>query len=173
MGAFDWSAVVIQPLTKTHNRKAFDCGQADLNTFVRQYAMQQQKQGYNQGYADLLDGELIGFYCLNAASLAFTELPENIRRGLPRYPVPCVCIGRFAVAVQWQGKGLGRRLLAHALRRVLEASVIVGVSLVLVDAKNEAAALFYESLGFVRLDDQPMTLFLPVSKIVDGVDNAT
>ena len=56
MGAFDWSAVVIQPLTKTHNRKAFDCGQADLNTFVRQYAMQQQKQGYNQGRRQGLSG---------------------------------------------------------------------------------------------------------------------
>ncbi len=166
---FDWSAIVIQPLTKQHHRKAFDCGQPDLNTFVRQYAIQQQKQGYNQGYAALLDGELIGFYCLSAASLAFTELPENLRRGLPRYPVPCVCIGRFSVAAQWQGKGLGRRLLAHALRRVLDASQIIGVSLVLVDAKDETAARFYESLGFVRLDDKPLMLFLSVNRIGDGV----
>ena len=96
-------------------------------------------------------------------------MPEEFRRGMPRYPVPCVTIGRFAVAVEWQGRGLGRKLLAHALRRVLEAAGIVGVSLVLVDAKDEAAAGFYESLGFVRLDDKPLTLFLPVSQIADGV----
>lgn len=169
MPDFNLSEVVIEPLVKHHNRKAFDCGQADLNAFVRQYAMQQQKQGYNQGYAALSGGAFVGFYCLSAGSLSFTDLPERFRRGLPRYPVPCVCIGRFAVAADWQGRGLGRKLLAHALRRVLEAAGIVGVSLVLVDAKDEAAAGFYELLGFVRLDDKPLTLFLPVSQIADGV----
>lgn len=171
MSALNVSGVVIEPLTKRHNRKLFDCGQPDLNAFVRQFAMQQQRQGYNQGYAAMSDGKLVGFYCLSAASLAFTDLPESQRRGLPRYPVPCVCIGRFAVAVEWQGQGLGRKLLAHALRRVLEASGIVGVSLVLVDAKNEVAAAFYASLGFMPLDDKPLTLFLPVSKIAEGVGN--
>lgn len=163
------AGVVIEPLTKLHNRKAFDCGQADLNAFVRQYAMQQQAQGYNQGYAAMAAGQFVGFYCLSAASLSFAALPEAMRKGLPRYPVPCVTIGRFAVSVEWQGRGLGRKLLAHALRRVRDAAGIVGVSLVLVDAKDEAAAGFYEALGFVRLDDKPLTLFLPVGKIADGV----
>lgn len=169
MPALHLSSVVIEPLTKQHNRKTFDCGQPDLNTFVRQYAMQQQKQGYSQGYGAVLNGELVGFYCLNAASLAYSELPPDLQKASPRYPVPCVCIGRFAVAVSLQGQGLGRRLLAHALRRVHDAADIVGVSLVLVDAKNETAAHFYESFGFVRLAEKPLMLFLPVNKIRDGV----
>lgn len=53
MPEFNLSEVVIEPLAKQHNRKAFDCGRADLNAFVRQYAMQQQKQGYYQGLGGL------------------------------------------------------------------------------------------------------------------------
>ena len=60
-------------------------------------------------------------------------------------------------------------LLAEVLPELLSAAVVEEASLVLVDAKDEAAAGFYESLGFVRLEDKPLTLFLPVSKIADGV----
>ena len=169
MVSFLPSDVIITPLTKAHSRKSFDCGQADLNAFVRQYAMQQQRQGYNQGYAAVSGAEVVGFYCLSAASLAFDELPPDFQKASPRYPVPCICLGRFAVSTEWQGRGLGRKLLAHALRRALEASGIIEVALVLVDAKDEAAAGFYESLGFMRLEGKPLTLILPVSKIADGV----
>ena len=102
MVSFLPSDVIITPLTKAHSRKSFDCGQADLNAFVRQYAMQQQRQGYNQGYAAVSGAEVVGFYCLSAASLALDELPPDFQKASPRYPVPCICLGNGR-GVVWAG----------------------------------------------------------------------
>jgi len=47
----------------------------------------------------------------------------------------------------------GRRLLGDALRRVASASRIVGCVGVVVDAKNAKAEAFYETQGFVVIED--------------------
>ena len=82
-------------LTKKQQRKAFDCGQSDLNDFIKLYALQQQKRGQNKNYvACQQDGQIIGFYSLNVGAVSFEEIPSEIQKRLARYPVPAVCLGR-------------------------------------------------------------------------------
>ena len=154
----------IEALSKAHDRTGFDCGQADLNTFLQKYALQHHKTSTSRTHIALDQcGKIIGFYTLSTASLCPQTLPEQYR--LPRYPVPCVRIGRFAVHVSMQGQGLGKILLVHALRQIKQVSLVVGVSFVLVDAKDEKASQFYEKLGFSPITNQPLTLFLHVNMI--------
>ncbi|MEO7036675.1 MAG: GNAT family N-acetyltransferase [Polyangiaceae bacterium] len=78
---------------------------------------------------------------------------------LPRYPsLPAIRVGRLAIALSFQGKGLGGALLADAATRGLRAEAAAFA--VLVDAKDDAAIAFYEHLGFQRLASQPQSLFL-------------
>jgi GNAT superfamily N-acetyltransferase len=156
----------IELFDRQHNREGFDCGEPALNDFLNLYASQQQKRNLNRIYVATDDaGAVKGFYCLSAASIAFNELPEDLARRLPRYPIPAVLLGRFAVDRNCQGQGLGRDLLAHALARVCEAAQLIGVAFVVVDAKSEKAADFYRRLGFVSLPDRSMTLVLPVASV--------
>jgi GNAT superfamily N-acetyltransferase len=97
----------------------------------------------------------IGYYSLSAGSLDATALPEAFRRRLPRYPVPVVFLGPLAVAESHQGMGFGSILLADALQRIGQASQVMAVYAVVVDALNDRVAEFYRQFGFIPVPSQP------------------
>jgi GNAT superfamily N-acetyltransferase len=93
-----------------------------------------------------------------------SELPAQIVRKLPRYPlVPATLLGRLAVDRRQQGRGYGRFLLADALYRAARSEVVSFA--VIVDVKDEGARRFYELESFLPLPDQPMKLFRPMADI--------
>ena len=59
---------------------------------------------------------------------------------------------------------LGRMLLADAVKRTVAAGETVTMHALIVDAVNDDAKRFYERGGFVLLTDDPMHLFLPLSR---------
>ena len=62
--------------------------------------------------------------------------------------IPAVLLGRLAIAKDRQGEGLGRRLLAEAMRYVLDVALKIGVHLVVLDALDDEAVSFYTKFGF-------------------------
>ena len=156
----------IELLGKQHQRKDFDCGQTDLNDFIKLYALQQQKRNQNKTYVAYTDTlQVMGFYSLNVGAISFEEMPPDMQKRLARYPVPTLYVGRFAVDSRFQGQGLGKILLSHALHRVCDIAAIGGVTVVAVEAKNTQAAQFYQSVDFRPLPNNPLKLFLPVSDL--------
>lgn len=165
--------LVITPLGKRHDRKNFDCGEASLDLYLHRYANQDIRRRFNRVFVASLPGEpqrVIGYYSLSAASLAAADLPEEIRRRLPRYPVPVALLGRLAVDKSYQGRGFGAVLIADALQRIALASQMMAVSAVVVDALNANAAKFYRQFGFIQLPSQPLKLFLPMDTVTKSVD---
>ena len=158
-----------EPISKAHDRKAFDCGDEDLNRFLRDHARRNHDQGASKTFLAINanDGrEILGYYSLSPAAVAFDRAPEVIARGLPRYDVPMFRLGRLAVATAYQGKGLlGGRLLLAAGRRCLAVAEQVGGVALLIDAKSERVARWYASYGAVPLPTQPLCLILPLSTI--------
>lgn len=149
------------------NRKRFDCGVPELTTYLQQRASQDQKRRVSICYLliEQAANEIAGYYTLSAGSVDLSELPAAKAKKLPRYPtVPVARVGRLAVDVAQQGKGLGGVLLADAVARAL--AVDMGVYAVVVDAKDEQAAAFYEHHGFLPLEQTKRTLFLPLSDAV-------
>lgn len=163
----------IVPLSKEHDRKSFDCGERSLNQYLYRYANQDIKRRVNRVFvATIADApeQVIGYYSLNAGSLVANDLPESFRRRLPRYPIPMVLLGRLAVAKSHQGMRLGSILLADALQRVAQASQVMAVYAVVVDALNDQAAAFYRQFGFIALPSQPLKLFLPMETVFRLID---
>ena len=74
-------------------------------------------------------------------------------------------IGKLAVDLRQQGRGVGKWLLKEALAKAVEVSHHIGLYAVLVDAIDERAKGFYLKYGFVPFARQPMTLFLPLVAI--------
>ncbi|MCB0242831.1 MAG: GNAT family N-acetyltransferase, partial [Anaerolineae bacterium] len=91
--------------------------------------------------------------------------PEVIKRGLARYDVPVFRLGRLAVDLSMQRKGLGGQLLLAAGRRCLRASQEVGGVALLIDAKSEAVANWYAGFGALQLLNTPLTLLLPLKTV--------
>jgi GNAT superfamily N-acetyltransferase len=156
-----------------HDRKSFDCGEHYLNQYLYRYASQDIRRRVNRVFAASppdAQRQVIGYYSLSAGGLDATDLPEGFRHRLPRYPVPVVLLGRLAVAESHQGKGLGSILLADALHRISQASQVMAVYAVLVDALNDRAARFYRQFGFIPLPSNPLKLFLPMDTVTTLVD---
>jgi ribosomal protein S18 acetylase RimI-like enzyme len=70
-------------------------------------------------------------------------------------------MGRLAISVDFRGQGLGAALLADAATKALRDSAAAFA--LVVDAKDEQSAQFYEHEGFLRLESHPMTLLLPLA----------
>jgi predicted N-acetyltransferase YhbS len=139
-------------------RSDFHSLSPNLDTYLRERASQDMKRRVATCFVAVDDtGEVAGFYTIAATSLVLDRLPTDHAKRLPHYPaVPAVLLGRLAVAIAHQGKGLGGALLADGLLRASRAEVMAYA--MVVDAKDNAAARFYEHFGFERLGDDPRRL---------------
>ena len=154
-----------------HGRAAFDCGTEEMNLYLRERADQNSRQDISRTYVAVTASDptwIGGYYTLTLRSIGFQELPKEKR--LPHYPIPLIHLGRLAVAVSQQGKGLGRLLLLDALGRAVNISDEGGGYAVEVFALHEQAAQFYARYGFVPVDDEdPLRLYLTVQTIRNTV----
>ena len=140
-------------LLGAEDRSAFASGSDALDRYLQQQAKQDMRRRVASCFVAIDNTDAIaGFYTIAASSLVLDLLPAEQARCLPRYPtVPAVLLGRLAVAQAHQGKRLGGALVADALLRATRAEVMAHA--MIVDAKDEAAVLFYQHLGFTRLGD--------------------
>ena len=169
----------IEKLRKEREVGKFDCGASDQNRYLRGLAWQNMQLGYGVTYVALEDmssegssgndaSEVSGLYSLAAGRVEFENLPEDFRgtEGLPRYPAPTVLVGQLGVDLSAQGRGLGKALLAHAIKlahaieKAVQVSEVVGAVAIEVHAATEQAREFYRRYGFVQMQDSPDHLFL-------------
>ncbi len=168
----DWRETAI---SKTHDREAFDCGEAELNEFLRRHARRSHQQGGSKTFVavPLDDGHrVLGFYSLSPASIDYARTPTLLSKGLVRYDVPVFRLGRLAVDRTVQGQGLGGQLLLTAGRRCLRAAAEVGGVALLIAAKNERVAGWYQSYGALPLLDAPRSLLLPLTTVAAALEAA-
>ncbi len=120
-----------------------------LDRYLREQAGQDARRRVAAPFVASSDCvRVLGFYTLSATSIQLTEVPAALAKRLPRYPrLPATLLGRLATDLSVHGVGLGRFLLVGAIMRAVR-SEIASFALVL-DAKDEAAAPFYERESFI------------------------
>ena len=154
---------VIEPLG-AHDRSAFSCGVPALDRYLREQASQDVKRLMASCFVavDTATASLAGYYTLAATSVPATELPPEILKRLPRYPVlPAALVGRLAIDARFHRRGLGGALLADAALRVLGSDTKAFA--LIVDAIDDNAVAFYRLEGFHPFVSRPMSLFLPLA----------
>ncbi|QND62333.1 GNAT family N-acetyltransferase [Mesorhizobium huakuii] len=169
MSSVIWQEV---PISKQHDRAAFNCGDADLNTYLQRFARQNHESGGAKTFVAVTaedSSHILGFYSLSPASMDYARTPTVARRGLGRNNAPVYRLGRLAVDRKIQGRGLGGGLLLAAGRRCIAVAQEVGGVALLIDAKGDQAARWYEGYGAVRLDDAPLYLVLPFAAIAKAI----
>jgi len=147
-----------------HDRKQFDCKIDALNTYLQRFANQDQKKDLSRVHVLAKDTRIIGYYSISSHSVPTSNLPD--KQQSTHYPYsPFLLLGRLAVDKDFQGQGYGDALIFHAFKITMDAAEKVGISGMVVDAKDEQAANFYEKFGFKRLIASPNRLVLPLKAI--------
>ncbi|MHB8885563.1 MAG: GNAT family N-acetyltransferase [Methylovirgula sp.] len=162
---------IIEPLG-AHDRSGFSCGAGALDLYLRAQASQDVKRLVASCFVlvETATESIAGYYTLAATSVPADELPTDILKRLPHYPVlPAALIGRLAVDQGFHRKGLGSTLLADAALRVLRGDTKAFA--LIVEAKDENAASFYRHEGFRPFVSRPMSLFLPIATAMKAKDD--
>lgn len=150
------------------NRSFFDCGILELNSYFQKYAKQNHKKGIAKTWVMVNSDNPeipVAYYSVSMAEIQRENLSDEMKKGLPRYPLPVIRIAKLAVDKDSQGQKLGELLLVDIFQRGIKIAQDIGVIGFLVDAINEKAKLFYLRYGFTPLIDSPLSLFFPIKSI--------
>ncbi|MEZ6067126.1 MAG: hypothetical protein R3B90_15805 [Planctomycetaceae bacterium] len=108
---------------------------------ARHFPSQFEKKDLARTYVLVEEGQDVvrGYYALSNHTVIDDALPEDQVKGLPRIDMPVVSIGRLAIDLTLQGKGLGEFLLIDALRRAQYLASKIGIRAVEVEVINDTA----------------------------------
>lgn len=154
------------------DREQFECGKEPLNRYFKQQATQDIRRRVAFCFVAADDEGVIGYYTLASATVSLSALQLEVRKRLPKYgEVPCVLLGRLAVATTRQGQGYGSVLLADALHKALNADIAAHA--MLTDPKDVAAEAFYAKHGFIRaLESDPSRMYLSLVTATNAAQRA-
>lgn len=160
-------ALTFELLAEKHSRVNFDCGEEALNLYLRNFARQDMRRELARTFIirQEEDDKVLGYYTLCSGALDVSELPDNLLKKLPKYPIPVVRLARLAVDNKQQSKGYGELLFADSLFRTSLAGENIGVYGIVIDAKHEKAKQFYQQYGFQSISTNPLLLFSSLKEI--------
>ena len=145
-----------------------DSGVEALDRYLKKQAKQDIKRRISRVFVATMPDNpkaVMGYYTLSTLSIELNQLPEKLARKLPKHPVPAALIGRLATCNAAQGQGIGKLLIADAIKRTLAVSDQIAIYAMVVDAINDNAKGFCEQFGFTRLSDDRTRLFLPLKSV--------
>lgn len=157
-----------EPLDPKHNRNDFSCGKELLDNYFWRQAKQDVKRKLSACFVavDKETDKITGYYTLSSSSISNDLIPDSFKKKLPKSysSIPTILLGRLAIDMDFQGKGIGRILLIDSLKRCSETSDTVGTFAVIVDPLDDEAERFYEKYGFIKLPDSGKML-IPMKTI--------
>ncbi|MFW5666998.1 MAG: hypothetical protein ACOC2Z_15915 [Coleofasciculus sp.] len=91
---------IFKPIDNSVNRDNFDCGVPELNDYLKKYAKQNHQKGIAKTFVAIPEeGEpnVAGYYSVSMSEIQGESMPKSYGKGLPRYPVPAMRMGKLAV----------------------------------------------------------------------------
>jgi len=149
------------PLEQQHNLDAFDSGAEELDRWLRQYGWTNHVSGNARVFVAARGDLVVGYYALATAGVERADAPDAMKKGGVPTQIGCLLLARLAVTRNEQGRGLGRGLLADAIRRSVRVAEDAGVRALLVHARDDEARRFYLRVAeFQESPTDPLHLFL-------------
>jgi GNAT superfamily N-acetyltransferase len=157
-----------------HERSGFDCGEVNLNTFIKQQALRHMSANVSRTMVlpaqEQINSKHIicAFYTITPSSITRKQLPKAQAKKLPHYPIPVFLLAQLAVDKKQQGTGLGKITLVKALEHLYRINTHMRAYAVVVDCLNKNAESFYKQFGFEVLfmdDNGRVRLFLSMKQL--------
>ena len=153
-----------EPINEQHNMQGFNSTEESLDLWLKTKATKNQKANASRTYVACDNERVVAYYVLASSSVDGSSATGRFRRNMPN-PVPVVILGRLAIDLKYQKKGIGRALVRDAGLRVIQAAETIGIRGLLVQAISIKAKDFYEKLGFEPSLIDPMTLMITLEDL--------
>lgn len=120
-----------ETLNEKHDLSDFDCGDDDLNDFLKNDALAQQNENLNVTKLVMCEGKILGHTSLLTDALILKNInDESLKLKIKgklgvkskNRNVPAVKIGRLAIDKKYSCEGLG----SHILRNILHSLKAIG-----------------------------------------------
>ena len=153
-------------LRRDHPRKKFESSQGPVDDWLSSKALQNQEKHLSTTRV-LLDpsGSIAGYFTLATGQVDFGDLPAEVAKRLPKRTLPAAVLAWMGVAATHQRQGLGRVLLAQALRDCWEAGKTFAFVALILDCIDDKAKSFYQRFDFQELPGHPYRLFVSAQQL--------
>jgi len=146
--------IQVVKLSKVYNLSDFDCGDADINDFLKNDALTHQNEMITSTILFLYHDKILGFCSLasDAIKLSQEEKIECIvdKGDMKHYPqYPAVKLARFGRDKRYAKQSIGKNIIIPWVIGYVKSLERVAVRFITVDAYSKRAG-YYEELGFVR-----------------------
>jgi predicted GNAT family N-acyltransferase len=145
-------------LTPDFELTSFDCGDGDLNEFLLNDAKKAIELRIANTFLVEDNGRIVAYFCLLNDRISRNEITNSQWKKIKSsFPVskqfrsyPCIKIGRFAVALDYQGRNIGSILMSKVKDLLNTEQSRSAFRYITVDAYLSAIH-FYEKNGFKTL----------------------
>lgn len=169
-----WGEAFEELSKSKHDRNSFDCGEHELNTFIKTQAAKHMQAGISRTMVlpnaqPLLNQKfaICAFYSVAPSSISRETLPASLAKKLPRYPIPVFLLAQLAVHKEFHGSGLGKISLIRALKYLWQVNHHMRAYAIVVDCLTDSAQTFYAKYGFEILCEHNgrIRMFLPMKTV--------
>jgi len=148
----DINKLKVCKLSPIYDLSIFDCGDNDLNEFLREDALKHQNSLIATTLLFIYEEKIIGYasLCSDSVKLIKEEkLKIRDEIGYKYGDYPAVKVARLAVQKEYQGKDVGTKILNYIVGSVVFNSEKIASRFLTVDAYLEEKVInFYEKYGF-------------------------
>jgi len=145
--------LLLKLIDSSDNVDDFDCGDDDINYFLKNLAIPNQNRKLSNSY--ILYSEES-----NLIVVYFSILASQLNTGDARIygidKIPIVLLGRMGVDKKFRGNNIGRSMINAAIRKALEAGQLIACRLLLVETSKGMKSYYLEkiNLGFECFRDR-------------------
>lgn len=115
-----------EKLSKEYNLNEFDCGDDDLNDFLKNDATIQQNNYLNITKLIIYNNKVIGFFSLLTDTIELKNLVPNqknlYKKEIPYRKIPSLKIGRLALSKEYINKGIGSHVFINIILNIIKIS---------------------------------------------------
>lgn len=150
-----------ETLTEEHDLSDFDCGDEELNNFLKDDALAQQNEKLNVTKLIMCDEKIIGYTSLLTDTLILKNInDEPLRLKIKgklnidsnSKGISAVKIGRLAIDKKYSSKGLGTHILRNIIKSLkIIAESNVGFRFIIVEGYAKAFKFYVVKNGFEYL----------------------
>lgn len=168
-----WGKEFVELSKSKHDRDSFDCGEQELNTFIKTQAAKHMQAGISRTMVlpsahPLLNQKfaICAFYSVAPSSIS-RETLSTISKETTEVSNPCFSVGSVSCAQRISRFWTWKVSLIRALKYLWEVNHHMRAYAIVVDCLTDSAQAFYTKFGFEVLceHNERIRMFLPMKTV--------